>query len=289
LTRAGCFQKSRKSLSNMVENVYRPVRSELLEVTEETPTIKTFRVRPEKPIPFRAGQFVQLTVPGLGEAPFTPSSSPSVADEMEITVLRTGKVTDALHGLQQGATLGLRGPFGKGYPTQKLAGNNVLVIGGGVGLAPLRSLLYHLFENIGDYQQVVIKYGARNPSELLYRREFESWKEKDKVSLDVTVDVPDQEWDGKVGVVTTLLDDLDLDLEKTYVVSCGPLIMLRFVTLTCLNLGFKPDHIYLSMNRKMSCGLGKCGRCNIGPYYLCKDGPDMCYEEIKDYKDAFSA
>jgi len=272
----------------MPENVYRPLRAELMEVVDETPTIKTFRVRPERPLPFRAGQFVQLTVPGLGEAPFTPSSSPSVADELEITVLKTGSVTDRLHEMSGGEELGVRGPFGKGYPTDKLKGKNVLVVGGGVGLAPLRSLLYHLFENIGDYERVAIKSGARNPSELLYRRAYDEWAGKDKVSFDVTVDVPDGSWTGNVGVVTTLLEKLDLDRENTYVVSCGPLVMLRFVTLTCLNEGFKPEHIFLSMNRKMSCGIGKCGRCNVGPYYLCKDGPDMCYAEIQEYKDAFS-
>ncbi len=272
----------------MVENVYEPIPAELLEVRTETPTIKTFRMKPETPVAFRAGQFVQLTVPGLGEAPFTPSSSPSVDQELEITILRTGTVTNTLHEMNAPAPLGVRGPFGKGYPTDKMRGHNLLVVGGGVGLAPLRSLLHHAFENLDDFPLVAIKYGARNPSELLYRDAFEEWAAKDGVTFDVTVDVPDQSWDGKVGVVTTLLEDLDMDIENTYVVSCGPLIMLRFVTLTCLNIGFRPDQIYLSMNRKMSCGIGKCGRCNIGPLYLCKDGPDVCYAEIEEYKDAFS-
>jgi NAD(P)H-flavin reductase len=273
----------------MPENVYCPVRAELLDVIEETPTIKTFRIRPDEPLPFRAGQFVQLTVPGLGEAPFTPSSSPAVAEELAITVLRTGSVTDALHGLAGGEDLGVRGPFGRGYPTEKLKGNTVLLVGGGVGLAPLRSLVHHLFDNMADYERVVIAYGARNPSELLYRRLYEEWAEREGVTVDVTVDVADGEWRGRVGVVTTLLDGLDVDVKRTYVVSCGPLIMLRFVAFTCLRVGFAPEHIYLSMNRRMSCGLGKCGRCNIGPYYVCKDGPDFCYADIKDYPDAFGA
>ncbi|MFO8007077.1 MAG: FAD/NAD(P)-binding protein [Candidatus Brocadiia bacterium] len=272
----------------MGENLYSPIRADLLEVKDETPTIKTFRIAPDEAVPFRAGQFVQLTVPGLGEAPFTPSSSPSVEDELEITILRTGKVTNALHAMEDGVELGVRGPYGKGYPTEKMKGHNLLVVGGGVGLAPLRSLLHHAFENLDDYPLVAIKYGARNPSELLYQNVFEQWAAQDNVTVDLTVDIPDETWDGNVGVVTTLLEELDLDIAETYVVSCGPLIMLRFVTLTCLNAGFKPEQIYLSMNRKMSCGFGKCGRCNIGPLYLCKDGPDVCYDEIKDYKDAFS-
>jgi len=271
-----------------VKNVYTPLRTELLGVTEETPTISTFRVRPEEPVSFEAGQFVELTVPGLGEAPFTPSSSPSVKDEMEITILRTGRVTDRLHQMEPGAELGLRGPFGEGYPVEEMKGHRVMAVGGGVGLAPLRSLLHHLFENIDDYEQVDIKYGSRKPDELLFRRSFDRWADKDGVSFDVTVDVPDESWEGKVGVVTNLMEDAEFDPDETYVVSCGPLIMLRFVTLTALNLGVDPERIYLSMNRKMSCGLGKCGRCNVGPYYLCKDGPDMCYADIKDYPDAFS-
>jgi NAD(P)H-flavin reductase len=276
-------------MRNVVENVYKPIRAELAEVKVETPTIKSFRLALDEPIAFRAGQFVQLTVPGVGEAPFTPSSSPSVKDEMEITILRTGTVTDALHGLQKGVELGVRGPFGKGYPTEKMRGRNLVVVGGGVGLAPLRSLLHHVFEHLDDYGRVAICYGARNPSELLYREHFADWGARDKVSFGVTVDVPDPTWKGNVGVVTGLLKDFGFDIAESYVVSCGPLVMLRFVTLTCLNAGFKPDQIYLSMNRKMSCGFGKCGRCNIGPFYLCKDGPDVCYDKIKDYKDAFSA
>ena len=270
------------------QNIYTPIPARVLELGPETHTIAPDRIAPEDPVPFRAGQFVQLTFPGLGEAPFTPSSSPSVDEEMEITILRTGTVTDAVHAAEEGTTLGVRGPYGKGYPTDKMKGHNLVVVGGGVGLAPLRSLLHHAFEHLEDFPLVAIKYGARNPSELLYRDVFEEWASRDGVTLDITVDIPDETWDGNVGVVTTLLEDLDLDIENTYVVSCGPLIMLRFVTLTCLNTGFKPEQIYLSMNRKMSCGFGKCGRCNIGPLYLCKDGPDVCYAEIEEYKDAFS-
>ena len=269
-----------------VTNPYAPENATLEEVIVETPTIRTFVIRPEKPMPFRAGQFVQLTVPGLGEAPFTPSSSPDEPERLEVTVLRTGRVTDALHLLEPGVPLGIRGPYGKGYPLDKLHGNEVLVIGGGVGLAPLRSLMYVLFKNIADFKRVLIKYGARTPEELLYRRSYEEWSRIPGVDMDVTVDIATDGWSGKVGVVTTLLEGASLDVENGYAISCGPGIMLRFVTLRCIEMGFKPSHIYLSMNRRMSCGVGRCGRCNVGPYYLCKDGPDMCYEKIKDYPNA---
>ena len=269
-----------------MSNPYAPEPAWLEDVIVETPTIRTFVVRPEKPMPFRAGQFVQLTVPGVGEAPFTPSSSPACPERLEVTVLRTGRVTEALHSLEKGALLGLRGPYGKGYPVDKFRGKEVVVIGGGVGLAPLRSLLYVLFQEPQAYRRVAIRYGARTPDELLFRRAYEEWRRVPGVDMEVTVDVGDTSWTGRVGVVTVLLEAPGFDVANGYVVSCGPGIMLKFVTQRCLELGYQPAQIYLSMNRRMSCGIGRCGRCNIGPYYLCKDGPDMCYEKIKDYANA---
>lgn len=269
------------------QNPYQPVMAELVEVIEETPTIKTFVLKPEQPIAFRAGQFMELTVPGLGEAPFTPSSSPYEADRMEITILRTGKVTDALHELKAGVSLGLRGPFGKGYPVEKLKGQEVLVVGGGVGLAPLRSLIYTLLHQIGEFKRVSIKYGAKTPQELCFRRQHDNWGKAGAVDMSVTIDLPAPGWDGKVGLVTTLLDDLDIDRDNASVVSCGPEVMLKFVTLKLLEEGFKPEQIYLSMNRNMSCGVGKCGHCVVGRYFLCKDGPDMNYADVMDVPDLF--
>ena len=270
-----------------MQNPYAPEAAALEDVIIETPTIRTFVIRPEKPMPFRAGQFVQLTVPGVGEAPFTPSSSPKEPERLEVTVLRTGRVTNVLHTLGPGATLGVRGPYGKGYPTEKFRGREVLVVGGGVGLAPLRSLMYALFDDMSSYKRAAIKYGARTQEELLYRRSYDEWRAISGVDMDVTVDAATNGWTGKVGVVTALLKGPDCDVENGCVVSCGPAVMLKFVTLRCLEIGYKPSQIYLSMNRRMSCGVGRCGRCNIGPYYLCKDGPDMCYEEIKDYPNVF--
>lgn len=269
-------------------NVYAPATAKLEKVIVETPTIRTFVLRPEEPMAFRAGQFVQLTLPGVGEAPFTPSSSPREPERIEVTVLRTGRVTDALHKVEQGADLGLRGPFGKGYPLDKLRGKEVLLVGGGVGLAPLRSLIYALLAEIGQFKKVVIKYGARSPAELLYSRQFDEWRNTPGVDFQETIDVPAPGWEGHVGLVTSLMtEDMGVDIADSYLVSCGPAIMLKFVTLRAIELGYQPEQIYLSMNRRMSCGIGKCGRCNIGPYYLCKDGPDMCYAKIKDYPNVF--
>ncbi len=269
------------------QNPYMPLNGTVEKVIEETSTVKTLIVRPEKEIPFRAGQFMQLTMPGVGEAPFTPSSSPNRPETLDFTILKTGKVTDELHILKEGALVGLRGPFGKGYPLEKFEGKEVLVVGGGVGLAPLRSLLFMLFDNIDKFKKVSIKYGARSPDDLVYRNSYEQWASIQRVDFTTTVDVGAPGWTGNVGVVTTIMNDIDVNIPDSYAVVCGPEIMLKFATFKLEEIGYKPEQIYLSMNRRMSCGTGKCGRCNIGPYYLCKDGPDMNYALIKDYTNVF--
>ena len=271
----------------IAKNPYIPQPARVIETIDETPTIKTLVLAPDPPMAFRAGQFVQLTLPGVGEAPFTPSSSPLEADRLAITILKTGAVTDGLHECTAGQTLGLRGPFGKGYPLEKVEGKQVLVIGGGVGLAPLRALILALLADLGKVKRVSIKYGARCMSELLYRDQHTGWAGEAKVDFDCSIDNPEEGWSGKVGVVTTLLDGLDIDRSNSFVFVCGPSIMLRFTVMKLLGEGFSPEQIYLSMNRRMSCGMGLCGRCNIGPYYLCKDGPDMNYTLIKDYPNVF--
>jgi NAD(P)H-flavin reductase len=268
-------------------DTYLPQPAELVEVVEETPTIKTLVVTPPQPMHFRAGQFVQLTLPGVGEAPFTPSSSPHEPERIAITILKTGAVTDRLHECTPGATLGLRGPFGKGYPIEKLEGKEVLVVGGGVGLAPLRALILALLAEPDRIRRMSIKYGAKRMEELLYRNQWEKWTETPNVDFTPTIDNPQDGWNGHVGVVTTLLSDLDVDKANTMVFVCGPSVMLKFTTFTLLDEGFAAEQIYLSMNRRMSCGMGLCGRCNIGPYYLCKDGPDMNYAKIQDYPNVF--
>ena len=270
-------------------NPYAPQVARLSRVVEETPTIKTFCFDLDEPLEFRAGQFVQLGVPGLGEGPFTPSSSPLEPAHLEVTVLRTGCVTERLHCMEAGEVCTLRGPYGKGFPIEKLQGRDVLVVGGGVGLAPLRALIYKLLSMTDGLGRVVIKNGARETAELLFRRQYDDWAAREGVSLEVTIDKPEPGWDGHVGVVTTILENVpqEIDLANCYAFTCGPEIMLKFVTQKLLEKGLAPEQIYLSMNRRMSCGVGKCGRCNIGPYYLCKDGPDICYARIKDYPNVF--
>ncbi len=269
-------------------NPYAPTLCKLIEVVPETPTIKTFVLAMPEPFPFRAGQFVELTLPGMGEAPFTPSSSPFEPERLAITVIRTGRMTDQLHELQPGAWLGVRGPFGKGYPIEKYLDREILVVGGGCGLAPLRSLIYHLLRDPSRFRRISIKYGARAPAELLYRDSYADWTAgRPNVDLTCTVDAGAPGWNGRVGLVTTLLEGLDVNRPEAVAFVCGPEIMLKYVTLTLLKQGLGSDQIYLSMNRRMSCGIGQCGRCNIGPYYLCKDGPDLNYATIEQYENVF--
>ena len=267
------------------KNPYRLIKAEILEVIEETPTIKTVRFKPEELMSFSTGQFIELTIPGVGEAPFTPSSKPSVKDSMEVTVMKVGKVTEKIHQLKKGDIIGLRGPMGQGYPLDKFKGKEILVVGGGCGFAPLRSLMYALFQIREDISKLIFRGGCKNPKELVYRGEVGEWKKKKDLDLKITVDSGDDSWTGHVGLVTTTLDDLGMDYNEGIAIVCGPPIMMKFVTFKLLKLGFKDENIYLSMEKNMSCGIGKCGHCRIGTYYACKDGPVFTYDKIKNFHE----
>jgi sulfite reductase subunit B len=266
-----------------VNNPYRPIEAEVLEVITETPMIKTIRMRPKEEISFKTGQFIEMTVPGVGEAPFTPSSQPKIKDVMEVTVMRVGRVTERIHQLKKGDKVGLRGPFGKGYPLDTFRGKEILVLGGGCGFAPLRSLMYSFFELSGEFKKLYFRGGCKNPSEFLYRKEIETWGKRDDLNLKLTVDKGDSTWKRNVGLVTTILDDVKMDFAEGIAVACGPPIMMKFATIKLLDMGFKEDNIYLSMEKNMSCGIGKCGHCRLGTYYACKDGPVFTYSQIKDF------
>jgi NAD(P)H-flavin reductase len=263
-------------------NPYRAIQTEVLDVSVETPTIKTLTLKPEGGLEFRTGQFIELTVPGCGEAPFTPSSRPSVSETIQVSVMRVGKVTSRIHAIEPGATVGVRGPFGEGYPMGEFRGRDVIVVGGGCGFAPLRSLMYTLFSTSGDYKSLHFRGGCRNPKEFLYRGEIEGWAERDDLDLVLTVDEGDESWSGHVGLVTTILDGSNIDIPTAVAIVCGPPVMMKFATARLLELGFGKDQLYLSMEKNMSCGFGKCGHCRLGPYYTCKDGPVFRYDRICD-------
>lgn len=268
---------------NNCKNPYSFIEAEILNVTTETSNIKTFKLKPREAIPFKAGQFMDLSVPGVGEAPFTPSSNHNISDVLDFTIMNVGRVTKLLHEMEKGKTVGLRGPYGTAYPINEWKNKEVFIVGGGVGLAPLRALLYALFNNVKDYKKIILKYGARTFKDIVYAKEIESWKSKSaNVDIGITVDIGDDTWKGNVGLVTTVLKDVGVDTDNAVCIVCGPPIMMKFVTFKLLDLGFKDSHIYLSMEKNMSCGIGKCGHCRVGPYYACKDGPVFTYDKLKN-------
>jgi sulfite reductase subunit B len=266
-----------------MKNPYSYIEAEILDVVEESSTIKTFRLKPKAEISFRAGQFMDVTIPGIGEAPFTPSSNHNVKDHLDFTIMKAGRVTRLLHEMKKGEIVGLRGPYGKGYPLDVFKGKNIFIVGGGVGLAPLRALLYALFNEVNDYNRISLKYGSRSPKDIIYKTEIGTWKDKAKnVDVEISCDTGDDTWKGNVGLVTTVLKDLNFDINNAVSIVCGPPIMMKFVTFKLLDLGFRDTQIYLSMEKNMSCGIGKCGHCRLGPFYACKDGPVFTYDKIKD-------
>ncbi|UCD49333.1 MAG: FAD/NAD(P)-binding protein [Phycisphaerales bacterium] len=270
----------------MTANLYQPIRGEIVEVIEESPTIKSFVIVPEGAFKFDTGQFVELTLPGEGEAPFTPSSSPAVTDQMEITIMKAGRVTAQLHACQKGQLVAIRGPYGKGYPVDEFVGKQVYIVGGGVGLAPIRSLFLTLVDRIDDFPSVVCRFGARTPEDFIYKATlFGQWPQLNGVDIKLTVDHANGNWDGNVGVVTSILDPTDVDVKNAVAVVCGPPIMMKFATINLLEYGFDPSQIYLSMEKNMSCGVGKCGHCMLGKYYVCKDGPVFTYAQVHKYSN----
>ena len=266
-------------------DIYTPQKVTVTKVIQETSTIKTLVFKPQEPFSFATGQFVELTYPGKGEAPFTPSSDPRRKDEFEVTIMKVGRITELFHKAQPGEILGLRGPLGNGYPVDEFAGKELLVVGGGVGLAPLRSLIYTLFSRIEDFKKIVICYGARTPSDIVYKNQVQDFGKPKNVELRLTVDAGDSSWPGHVGLVTTILDNLSLKTKEATGIVCGPPIMMKFATLKLKELGLEDKNIYLSMEKNMSCGLGKCGHCRLGKYYICKDGPVFTFDKIKDIED----
>ena len=195
-----------------------------------------------------------------------------------------GKGTEAMHGLEIGDTGGVRGPYGTGFPIEAMKGKNLLFIGGGIGMAPLRSLINYMLDesNRKDFGEITICYGAHTPADLMYKDELALWDKRSDVSYYVTVDKPDESWSGNVGVVTKLLTKAATKCANTIAVTCGPPIMIKFVLLRLIDLGFGDEDIITSLEMRMKCGMGKCGRCNIGHLYVCKDGPVFSYAQLKD-------
>jgi NAD(P)H-flavin reductase len=224
---------------------------------------------------FLPGQFNMLSLFGFGEAAISISSDPKIKDILDHTVRKVGNLTEGLFSLKKGDYLGLRGPFGKPWPVDEAKGKNVLIVSGGIGLAPLRPVIMHVANNRADYANFEILYGARNPGEMLFTDEFEQWRKIKNTNLQLTVDAvpPGEKWNHTVGVVTVLFDKMQSRPKDTIVMTCGPEIMMHFGVQGLMKKGFAEDQIYVSLERRMKCGMAQCGACQIGPNFVCKDGP----------------
>ena len=243
----------------------------------------------EKQFRYSPGQFCELSVLGKGEAPFGIASSPTEKGSLKFTINKAGIVTTALHQLEEDEEVGIRGPLGNSYPLHLFERKNVLVIGGGFAFTTLRSLVVYLShpDHRNKFNEITVIYGARMPGLLLYKEELAEWQKRGDVKVVVTVDQGDKEWKGKVGLVPNVLEEVAPSSENTFAVICGPPIMIKFTFPKLMALHFPNERIYTSLEKRMKCGIGKCGRCNIGHVYVCKDGPVFSYEQLeklpKDY------
>jgi len=231
---------------------------------------------------FQPGQFNMVYVFGVGEAAISISSNPDTPGQLAHTIRHVGSVTRAIAKMQVGDKLGVRGPFGNGWPLQECRGRDIVLVAGGIGLAPLRPAICSILANRESYGRIILMYGGRSPGDLLFRQEVEAWQKEGRLDILVSVDYAIAEWHGPVGVVTDLIKRLRLRPERTSVLICGPRIMNRFVTWQILRLRVPPNQLFVSLERNMRCGIGRCGHCQYGPNFVCKDGPVFSFESIQN-------
>jgi len=270
------------------DNAYLPHMAVIEKIIEETPTVRTyhFNFKDEKlreEFTFESGQFGEYSVLGVGEATFCISSSPTRRDHLEFAVQRVGQVTNAMDRLSEGAEIGFRGPYGNSFPLDYLQGKSLVFVGGGIGLAPLRSLIWNVIDNRDKYQNIDIIYGARSPADLSFKYDLDAWNDDKTVNMVTTIDRGDDNWKGKVGLVPMVLEEVAPSAKDAVAIVCGPPIMIRFTFPALEKLGFTPEQMLTTLEKRMKCGVGKCGRCNIGNLYVCRDGPVFTFDQIKNF------
>jgi sulfhydrogenase subunit gamma (sulfur reductase) len=270
------------------ENIYLPYLMKIDRITQEAPGVKTFRLKfvnesEGNSFEFKTGQFGEYSIFGAGESTFCIASSPTRKGFIECTFRQSGKVTSALADCEEGSTIGFRGPYGNVFPIEEWKGKNIVFIAGGIALPPVRSVIWNVLDLRTDYRDISILYGARNVADLVYKYELAEWEKRDDVRLVTTVDpggeTPD--WKGEVGFVPAVLEKMAPAPENTIAVVCGPPIMIKLTFPVLEKLGFTSDQIFTTLENRMKCGFGKCGRCNIGSTYVCKDGPVFTYSQLK--------
>ena len=268
-----------------------PYLGVVTDIRIDTPDVKTFRVLTpdgKKPFEHMPGQCAMLSIPGVGEAMFSITSSPTNREYMEFSIKKCGCLTDWLHMMDIGQQITIRGPYGKPFPVEEdLKGKDLLFIAGGIGLAPLRSVINYVRDNRANYGSVQIIYGARSKDDLVdYNEIITEWMNDAGVEVNLTIDREQEGWDGHVGFIPAFVKELNPDLKKT-VLMCGPPIMIKFTLQELMALGFEKTQVYTTMELKMKCGVGKCGRCNIGDKYVCKDGPVFRFDELDELPDEY--
>ena len=279
---------NRRSHLQHVDKVF---KAEITSIIQLTDMEKLFHLRIENEaerdrFSFQPGQFVMLEVPGYGEVPISISGSSTNKGFIELCIRRSGTVTSILHKARRGARVGIRGPFGTSFPMDAMKGHSVLLIAGGLGLAPLRSPIFAVTENRAEYEDVHILYGAKDPSQLLFDYQYEQWNRIDDVDLKIIVERPNAEWKGQTGLITKLLDQITIKPDDTFAIVCGPPVMFKFVCAQLGRMGIPMHRMFVSLERRMHCGMGKCCRCNIGSTYTCIDGPVFDFWSVMNLKEA---
>jgi sulfite reductase subunit B len=273
---------------NKVADLYYPQIARILQVEQLTEMEKRFEIAlpGNRVLGHQPGQFVEVSIFGFGEAPISICSSPTKMPNFELTVRKVGRLTDKMHQLKAGNTIGIRGPFGHGFNVDNFKGKDMLYVCAGIGLAPLKSLIDYSLDKRNDFGRLIILYGTRHPSLILFKRDIEMWKKRQDVEFYITVDRADQNWKGNVGVITTLVPPLKLDVENTIATIVGPPVVYKFAIMALKSKRIPDENIYLSLERRMKCGVGKCGHCQINNSYACQDGPVYHYPHIKKLEEA---
>jgi len=276
----------------MSSNPLMPYLGKLVEVKDLANEIKLFQVEMQDGgsqafRDYRPGQFAFVSAFGAGEAPFGIASTPRRGATVDFAVARLGSVTTGLHELGKGDTIGVRGPLGNSFPMETFQGKNIIVLGGGIGGAPLRPVIQHVLDQRSDFGKLTILWAARLPSLLVFTEEYDEWRTAPDTTLHVTVDQPEEGWKGSTGLITQLLEKVAPSPENAVTITCGPPIMIYYVTKMLTELGFAAKDNYVTLEARMHCGLGKCGRCNLGEKLVCVDGPVFNMEEVGNLLETF--
>ncbi len=277
-------------MANIV-NPYLPELATIKHIIEETPNIKSFQVvfnDPERMDSFKyePGQVGQLSVFGVGESTFVINSPPTRMEYLQFSVMKAGEVTAALHELYPGDQIGVRAPLGNWFPYESMKGKKILFVGGGIGMAPLRTLILYMLDNRQDYKDITIIYGARTPPDLCFKDDLKEWESRSDLELILTVDAEFPGWDKRVGFVPTVLNEVAPSPDDTIAITCGPPIMIKYVLQNLAQLKFPDENIITTLEARMKCGIGICGRCNLGSKYICKDGPVFSLAQLNELPGA---